>query len=423
VGGDLTTELSSAVAVSSLSVGAEDTGSATGTAIVGGTLQVGNVGVGNGLLQAGAISTHRLGVGGRLGGSVLVGGDVTLPARFSTPGVVSVGNGAGQTGALHAGGWLRMENPGNTVVGSDANGTLEAEGMSGVQRLIVASSYFDDATGSVVVRSGGIQGPGGTGDTALWSVGTTSGDFGATGVADLTGDVDRFSALHVGRLDGGAGSADGTLILRQGTALGGAMEVGVSLGTGTAAGRLHLDGSLLALDDSILLGQGSRLEIDVQGLARGTLYGAIDATLATLDGVLELAFAGTPQVGVYDLVVSGSADGISGDFDSVVVTGVDPSLVSFGVELAPIEGQTVEVYRLHLIPEPGTGLLLGLGRGDRPGPERQGGAGRRLARRERGAMRELDRGGRGTPSRDRARRHRRRDGPEDACVVEGWNAA
>jgi hypothetical protein len=139
------------------------------------------------------------------------------------------------------------------------------------------------------------------------------------------------------------------------------MEVGVSLGTGTAAGRLHLDGSLLALDDSILLGQGSRLEIDVQGLARGTLYGAIDATLATLDGVLELAFAGTPQVGVYDLVVSGSADGISGDFDSVVVTGVDPSLVSFGVELAPIEGQTVEVYRLHLIPEPGTGLLLGLG--------------------------------------------------------------
>jgi hypothetical protein len=378
VGGDLIAPVVPSAFSPPFTVGEALAGTATGRAIVEGRVEVFNLQVGTaadgdatGYLQAGEISTRRLAVGslqpgasgpttGSAVGEVHVAGDVTSSSDLS--GIVTVGSQstaeARGTGALHVGGSLRF-NPSRPGSVSVATGVFEVEGISGLQRLIVGSSSSGETTGSVLVRSGGVEGPGG----ALWSIGTVSGDGSATGVADLTGDVNRFGEMWVGRLGAGSGSADGTLILREGTATGVAMQVGVNLGTGTATGRLHLDQSLVVLDQSILLGEGSQLEIDVLGLVRGTLYGAIDASLATLGGVLEVDFTGPPEAGIYDLIVSGSEDGISGDFDSVVVTGVDPSLVSFGIEIAPLQGRTVEAYRLRLVPEPGTALLLGLGLG------------------------------------------------------------
>ena len=139
------------------------------------------------------------------------------------------------------------------------------------------------------------------------------------------------------------------------------LTVGQSTGTGVATGLLHLDQALVALDDSITLGSGSTLEIDIGGVLRGTEFGAIDTALAFLDGILVANFTETPAIGIYDLIVSGSADGISGDFASVIVTGIDLSLLSYGIELDTVMGNVVEVYRFHVIPEPGTALLVALG--------------------------------------------------------------
>jgi hypothetical protein len=101
--------------------------------------------------------------------------------------------------------------------------------------------------------------------------------------------------------------------------------------------------------------------LGIDGFLRGLDYGAIDTGLALLDGILEIDFSFSPVAGVFDLIVSGASNGITGDFDMVSILGLDPgTLVSHGIV---VDGG-VERYRLQIgdgtpvgVPAPG-GLAL-----------------------------------------------------------------
>jgi PEP-CTERM motif len=151
------------------------------------------------------------------------------------------------------------------------------------------------------------------------------------------------------------------MILHDGTYTTGGLSVGVNLGTGSATGRVHLDRILLDTD-SLTLGEGANLELEIRGLLRGSEYSALDAGTALLDGNLAIAFVAPPQLGIYDLVVSGGIDGIQGAFDAVTIAGLAASQQAFwGIETDNGASGPVEVFRLHVVPEPGTAALVGLG--------------------------------------------------------------
>src|SRR5690606_9685047 len=100
---------------------------------------------------------------------------------------------------------------------------------------------------------------------------------------------------------------------------------------------------------------------NIDGLLRGSQYGAIDAHFALLDGVLAIDLGDLDFVGdllVFDLLRSGDVDGIQGDFDSFLFTGLQSGYSA----LARVELDNFEVYRLRImrqaVPEPGTWALL-----------------------------------------------------------------
>jgi hypothetical protein len=187
--------------------------------------------------------------------------------------------------------------------------------------------------------------------------------------------------LRVGNLSVGntsTGSAQGTLQLQSanleannvfaGSGAGGVGFVSLRDATATIAndftltnGDLSLDDSLLTVANAFTLGAGATLSIDIDGLLRGSEYGAIDAGLASLAGILsidltDLAFAG--DTFVFDLLRTGGVDGISGDFGSLLLTGLQGGFAA----VAGVELDGVEIYRLRLtrqtVPEPATWTLL-----------------------------------------------------------------
>lgn len=127
------------------------------------------------------------------------------------------------------------------------------------------------------------------------------------------------------------------------------------------AGELSLDDSLMTVGNEFTLGADATLRIDIDGLLRGDEYGAIDAALANLDGLLALDFTDLlPGAGtmVFDLVRSGAVDGIVGDFSSLLFTGLQSGYsVLAGVELDGVEVYRVRVTR-HAVPEPATWALV-----------------------------------------------------------------
>jgi len=178
------------------------------------------------------------------------------------------------------------------------------------------------------------------------------------------------------------GSAHGSLALTNTLLEAGSVLAGFSSGIahlaftdsdGTVAedfrllgGSLSLTRSLLDVGDEFVMGDAAALQIAIEGPTRGDFYGAIDAAVAVLAGGLQVDFTGLLPFGdtmVFDLVRSGSADGISGDFANLSFIGL---LDGYSL-LAGIELDGVEVYRLRLsriaVPEPGTLGLLLLSRG------------------------------------------------------------
>jgi hypothetical protein len=189
----------------------------------------------------------------------------------------------------------------------------------------------------------------------------------ASGRLAIGGGALSATDVLVGRSSGG--SAHGTLDLRQTTFTannllaggdGGSAELRFQESTASiadellrSAGVMTLERSLIGVCNLLTLGAGSTLHVDIDGLARGTEYGAIDALLAELGGLLEvdfsdLAFSGPDAV--FDLVRSGSSDGIHGDFGGFAFSAINGYLVSGGIEL---DGGS-EIYRVRLMRAPGT---------------------------------------------------------------------
>jgi hypothetical protein len=282
-------------------------------------------------------------------------------------GLVGNRNAGNVTGSLSIGGTYSGGSGlqiGTSGGAGTADGTVSVGGgISDVSFVLVGGGGGDpnatgDSIGHLDVLAGGAQGNG----TSNFSIGTASGPGNATATATVTGGIAGFQDVTVGRtFTGTSGNATGTLTLIDGGLQATDLRVGVSDGSGSATGVLDLNDNLATIVDTILLSDGSTLMLGIDGFLRGLDYGAIDTGLALLDGILEIDFSFSPVAGVFDLIVSGSSNGITGDFDTVSILGLDPgTLVSHGIV---VDGG-VERYRLQIgdgtpvgVPAPG-GLAL-----------------------------------------------------------------
>jgi hypothetical protein len=349
--------------------------------LTGGLLQVGQIfNAGRGSLAQGQLSiggdagtaggffivgnvapTSDAQVGSRAVGVLTVGGDLTLAAGT----LVYVGTTPG-AGSVVDGGNTFVDRAVGTV---DVGGTLSFAGNPGFFR--VGYTAGGDAQGSMTagaVNSGGNQI--GTMYVGASTTGQATGNFAAAG-----GDL-RVGNLYLGFTNGG--TAEGRMALSgmtlaadnvlAGSGAGATAHLSLFDSTATVfdqfrllAGELSLDNSLMSVGNVFTLGDAATLRIDIDGLLRGDEYGAIDAGLANLAGALAVDFTDFLPVGdtmVFDLLRSGGADGILGDFGAFFFTGLQAGYSVFaGVEL-----DGVEVYRLRVtrqsVPEPATWALV-----------------------------------------------------------------
>jgi hypothetical protein len=333
-------------------LGSTTVGQTTSDADASGTLQTG-----------GGLSGVRVGVS-EGGGFVIF--DPATGGTVVTPFIV--GN---ATGSVTAAGFARSAFVGAVSSDGSADGYLEVEGIQprtgtfpGSVSVGTHRGGAGTAEGRILVRSGGIGASSisvGVSGSAFATFPPSIGNGTATGVLESTGDVTSSSfdgdAVGYAGVNSG-GHADGTWILHDGTYSSRRLVVGLNEGTGTATGRLHLDRMLVDTDD-LVLDDGATIEIDVLGLLRGLEYSAIDAAVAKLDGDLAVAFVAPAQLGVYDLIISGAIDGITGDFDSVSIAGLGADQQAFWEIETAATG--VEVFRLYVVPEPASAALLALG--------------------------------------------------------------
>jgi hypothetical protein len=363
-------------------------GTATGPGLVLATGSVEAAGVsGYAGYSVGSLSSAA--AGSRAEGSLIVGsGGMAPPAP---------------TGALSVGFGQNGNAPGTSV-----EGLVRVNGDAGAYTFVSVGLGVSSAAS----HTGAIEITGGTLGTQFTSIGTLLDNGSAAASADGTVRLDSAHVLATGLalttigFVNGNGSATGRLLATDSTLSLGTVTVGGTLvpgGTATgivelvrsdlaasslfagfgpgASALLSLAGSTLSvsgnatlfdavlrLDDSLVdvaaaltLSDATTLEIDVDGLLRGIDYGAIDAATAALDGALRLSFDDLVPVGdlmAFDLVVSGSASGIDGDFDFLTFSGL-PAGFSL---LAGVVLDGVEIYRVTLVrnavDEPGTALLV-----------------------------------------------------------------
>jgi hypothetical protein len=304
-----------------------------------------------------------------------------------------------------------------------ATGTVTVTGgnVTGLQYIALGAAESGTGTGTLQVTGGAVtldgvasMGVGGTptaGGITSGTLGVTDGsltarylsvgpNFGPSGSATGTASFLRSTALLDdgapgvgsvvtvgGRFGGGTGTGTGFLSLTDSTmTVGDVMSVG-SAGSSTASnGTLSLVRSLLDVGGSLWLSDGSLLRIALDGLLRGTQYGALDVGNAYLAGDLEILvnFSPGPGVSEFDLIVAGPFDGDgSGSpgiypvgsgcglgaescFDAVSVIGL-PSGFGWDLTLVPFgsDPEVAQILRLTIaeVPAPSGLLLLALGAG------------------------------------------------------------
>jgi hypothetical protein len=256
------------------------------------------------------------------------------------------------------------------------NGTLSSPTFLTVGYAGNFGGAPSSADGTLRVTNGAVQTTSTPSSPGFVGIGVAFDGGTAVGRVIATDSLVALSSVTLGSNFAGAGSAEGRIDLLRSSLT--ATEVFAGFGPGASAtlalvdssmavehgftltnGVLSLERSLLGVGDTFTLGDGAAVHIDIDGLLRGLEYGAIDAA-AALDGLLQIDLAGLVPFGdvmIFDLIRSGSATGIDGDFDALSFLGVPLGYSP----VAGIELDGVEIYRLRLtrdVPEPGTGLLV-----------------------------------------------------------------
>lgn len=319
-----------------------DEGTADGTVIV-----EGGVSGLNSPLNIVEIGRVRLGAAGDATGRVtILSGDLTL----GTSSFIKVG---------------ASDGPGK------GDGILTVAGnMMGTGEVLIGQAVrLGDATGVLTVN-GALVGVASPSQFDRLRIGETQFAGIGDGTATVGNGVSGFYSVEIGIAGPTAeNAAIGALTLNGGTLAATDLIVGVSEGTATATGRLNLNDNLAILDGTMTLGDGATLQLGIDGLLRGTDYGAFDATMAMLDGDLDVVF-GLPVVsGIFDLIVTRAINSILGDFASVNVDGLaSGTLFSAGIEQVDFGNGLVDVYRVRVgedaqggVPEPYTLWLLAIG--------------------------------------------------------------
>jgi hypothetical protein len=324
-------------------------------------------------IGSGLVGPARVGLTGADGdaeGTLVTGGDLTFVEVGISKGAAPLfptprGN---AVGSVTAAGSVRSAIVGWLTSDGTAHGDLDVASVVGGDGNVwvgVNDAGAGVADGRMVVRSAGI---------AAWQIqvgALMSRQFGSgpfadgtvTGMLESTGDVttNYFRGDFVGYANPNSGGhADGTWILHDAAYTSSKLTVGLNQGTGSATGLVHLDRTLVDVAD-LTLGDGATIELEILGALRGAQYSAIDADVAKLNGVLAVQLGEFAQIGVYDLILSSALDGITGAFDAVTIAGLAAGQEAiWGVELVG-ETSPVEVFRLHVVPEPASGALLALG--------------------------------------------------------------
>ena len=344
------------------SVSGQTTGTATGSL----NIQNGNLtGDSTGNLSVGR--TNNNGDTDAANGALTVAGNVS-GFGIAGVGLVGFGNAGNATGNVTIGGSFEgnLLQIGTSSGSGDAVGTVEVgTGIGSVGLVVVggngssASSGTPSAVGELIVNAGGIQGTG-----SDMRIGTNSAPGSAVGTVTVDGGISNFDNVEVGRtaFDAAAGTASGALTLTNGGLSATNLKVGVTEAPSSAiaTGVLDINDNAVVITNDLLLGDGSNVMLDIQGLSD---FGNFNVGGGVLGGVLDVDFFFTPTIGdFFDLIVSGSLNGLSGGFDSVNITGLAPATpITFGVAL---NSSNVEVYRLQIgeaganVPVPGTLLLF-----------------------------------------------------------------
>ncbi|MEM7233844.1 MAG: hypothetical protein AAF517_16830, partial [Planctomycetota bacterium] len=177
------------------------------------------------------------------------------------------------------------------------------------------------------------------------------------GVADFFGDADgrflsnfgasqirSFTNLRVG-VSTSDGDAFGEMRVGQGLRFD-SIDVGLATGEGRATGILEWV-RRRAIANRVTLGEGSTLILGIRGTQRtgsSATYSSIESADVTLDGALVADFAFVPaEAFTIPLVVTKSADGISGDFDTTEVRNLNQG---FTADFALVVEEGVEKYNL-----------------------------------------------------------------------------
>jgi len=271
-------------------------------------------------------------------------------------------------GTVTAAGSVRSATVGSITSDGTARGQLDVGsvvGGDGYARVGFNDRGAGSADGHMVVRTGGMS-AGQILVGTLFSPQFGSGPFAngaVTGMLESTGDVTThyFRGDFVGYANPNSGGhADGTWILHDATYTSSKLTVGLNQGTGSATGLVHFDRTRVDVAD-LTLGDGATIELEMQGVVRGDEYSAIDADVAKLNGVLAVSFIEPAALGVYDLIVSNGIDGITGEFDAVTIVGLAADQQALWGVVTVGDTNPVEVFRLHIVPEPASGALLALG--------------------------------------------------------------